>query len=108
MNLYVGAARWTGGTLGGVFRQTADDGGWDRLVRGLPDAIQVQAIAVHPQQPEVVYLGADDGLYRSAMLFRGHNQDLDPQVAQEVRQWQTSGLGDPWGGKGGAAKEADW
>ncbi len=65
MNIYVGAARWTGGTLGGVFRQTADGGGWDRLARGLPDAIQVQAIAVPPQQPEVVYLGADDGVYRS-------------------------------------------
>ncbi|HEY7760614.1 MAG TPA: hypothetical protein VIA64_14435 [Burkholderiales bacterium] len=65
MNVYVGAARWTGGTLGGIFRHAAGTAGWERLDRGLPDATQVQAIAVHPQHPEVVYLGADDGLYRS-------------------------------------------
>jgi photosystem II stability/assembly factor-like uncharacterized protein len=65
MNVYIGAARWTGGTLGGVFRQKTGNRGWERLTRGLPETIQVQAIAVHPQRPEVVYLGADDGLYRS-------------------------------------------
>ena len=65
MNVYVGAARWTGGTVGGVFRQTGDSGDWERLERGLPEAIQVQAIAVHPQRPEVIFLGADDGVYRS-------------------------------------------
>ena len=65
MTVYVGAARWTGGTLGGVFRRTADEGGWERLDGGLPKSIQVQAITVHPQQREVVYLGGDDGLYRS-------------------------------------------
>jgi len=65
MNIYVGAARWTGGTLGGAFRQTAGSGGWERLERGLPEPVQVQAITVHPRHSEVVYLGADDGLYRS-------------------------------------------
>ena len=62
MTIYVGAARWTGGTLGGAFRRTHDNGGWERLGKGLPESLQVQAITVHPRQPEVVYLGAADGL----------------------------------------------
>jgi photosystem II stability/assembly factor-like uncharacterized protein len=65
MNIYVGAARWAGGTLGGVFRQTAGSGSWERLDRGLPEPIQVQAITVHPRHSQIVYLGAADGLYRS-------------------------------------------
>lgn len=62
MTLYAGAARWVGGSIGGVFRKNGS-GPWERL--GLPDAIQVQAITVHPERPEVIYAGTDLGLYRS-------------------------------------------
>lgn len=65
MNTYVGAARWTGGTLGGLFRRREDDGEWTRLAAGLPDTLAVQAITVHPQDPRIVFIGAADGVYRS-------------------------------------------
>ncbi len=65
MNTYVGAARWTGGTLGGLFRRHDDDGGWTRVAAGLPDTLAVQAITVHPHEPQVIFVGAADGIYRS-------------------------------------------
>jgi photosystem II stability/assembly factor-like uncharacterized protein len=65
-HVYVGAARFTGGSLGGVFRQTVGDDRWERLEKGLPANVQVQAITVHPKEHNVVFLGTDTGLFRSA------------------------------------------
>ncbi len=64
--VYAGAARSMEGTMGGVFRHTIGDGGWQRLTNGLPEDAQVHAITVHPQHPDTVYLGTTKGLYRSA------------------------------------------
>jgi photosystem II stability/assembly factor-like uncharacterized protein len=63
--VYVGAARWVSGTLGGIFRRAAGDDHWELLTKGLPEPTSVQAITVHPTLPEVVYLGSQDGPYRS-------------------------------------------
>jgi photosystem II stability/assembly factor-like uncharacterized protein len=63
--VYVGAARWAGGKLGGLFRQAVGDTHWEPLTKGLPEATAVQAITVHPGHSEVVYLGTQDGPYRS-------------------------------------------
>lgn len=63
--VYVGVARWTGGKLGGVFRQQAGDAGWTQLRKGLPGDAQVHAITVHPDDRDVVYAGAADGPFRS-------------------------------------------
>jgi photosystem II stability/assembly factor-like uncharacterized protein len=67
MSTYVGAARWTGGTLGGVFRRHGNDpkAPFERLAGGLPEDVHVQAITVHPREPGVVYVGAGDGVYRT-------------------------------------------
>lgn len=64
-SVYVGAARWTGGTQGGLFRQTVGDDRWEPITKGLPEQTAVQAITVHPDHPEVVFLGTQDGVYRS-------------------------------------------
>lgn len=61
----VGAARWTGGKLGGLFRQAVGDTHWEHVTKGLPEQTAVQAITVHPDNPDVVYLGTQDGPYRS-------------------------------------------
>ncbi|MFN0313726.1 MAG: hypothetical protein ACKVQA_01635 [Burkholderiales bacterium] len=63
MTLYVGAAKWVGGTMGGVFRKVQGNSGWERLA--LPEAVQVQAITVHPERANVLYAGTDMGLYRT-------------------------------------------
>ena len=54
-NVYAGAAQSMGGTMGGVFRQTVGDGGWQRLANGLPEGAEVHAITVHPEHPDTVY-----------------------------------------------------
>ncbi len=64
-NVYAGAAASMGGTMGGVFRQAAGDGGWQRLSNGLAEGAEVHAITVHPEHPETVYLGTTKGAYRS-------------------------------------------
>jgi photosystem II stability/assembly factor-like uncharacterized protein len=64
-HVYVGAAGWTGGARGGLFRQTVGEDRWELMRTGLPDPIDVQAITVHPADPGVVYAGTQDGPYRS-------------------------------------------
>jgi photosystem II stability/assembly factor-like uncharacterized protein len=63
--VYVGAAQWTGGTVGGLFRRAVGDDHWEAVSKGLPERTDVQAITVHPTSPEVVYLGTQNGPYRS-------------------------------------------
>lgn len=62
--VFVGAGAFTAGTLSGLFRRVGD-GGWEQLIRGLPDPVQVMAITVHPHEPRTVYIGTQDGPYRS-------------------------------------------
>ena len=65
-HVYVGAARASAQTKGGIFRQAVGDGRWTQLTKGLPEVTQVQAIVVHPTNPDVLYLGTRSGPYRSA------------------------------------------
>ena len=67
-NVYVGLAGETApGRLvkSGLYRMTDGDGGWELLKNGLPDEPAIRALAVHPQKPEIVYAGTQDGPYRS-------------------------------------------
>lgn len=49
----------------GLYRMATADSTWEPLTRGLPAAPAIRAIAVHPQQPEIVYVGTQEGPYRS-------------------------------------------
>ena len=49
----------------GLYRKPAGDSEWEILSHGLPEAPAIRAIAVHPQQPEIVYVGTQVGPYRS-------------------------------------------
>jgi photosystem II stability/assembly factor-like uncharacterized protein len=64
-HVYVGAGRYTGGSCSGLFRHTVGEESWTQLTKGLPEAVSVQAITVHPDTPDVVYVGTQDGPYRS-------------------------------------------
>jgi photosystem II stability/assembly factor-like uncharacterized protein len=57
------------GKVGGIFRRTVGDDRWEQLTEGLPESTNVQAITVHPTNPDVVYIGTNDGPYRT--LDRG-------------------------------------
>ena len=64
-HVYAGAARSMGGTLGGIFRQSVGDDRWENLTNGVPEGAEVHAITVHPENPDVVYIGTTKGTYRS-------------------------------------------
>ena len=67
--LFAGSARWTAedGTQrpGGLFRREAGNGGWQRLGGGLPADVEIRAIAIHPDDHDVVYAGTQEGPYLS-------------------------------------------
>ena len=66
--VYAGSAHLTtnsGSHMGGLFRRAVGDDHWQALTNGLPEAAEVRAIAVHPQNPQVVYTGTQHGPYRS-------------------------------------------
>jgi photosystem II stability/assembly factor-like uncharacterized protein len=50
---------------GGLFRRAAGAGAWQALARGLPENAEVRAIAVHPRDTNVMFVGTQDGPYRS-------------------------------------------
>ena len=68
-HIYLGLAGETGRgrvVQSGLFGMADDKDEWETLQRGLPEMPAVRALAVHPQQPEIVYAGTQSGPYRSA------------------------------------------
>ena len=67
--VYAGAAPWSGASPtdqpGGLFRQAIGSGEWQLLTNGLPVKSEIRAIAIHPQNSQVVYIGTQAGPYRS-------------------------------------------
>jgi len=67
--VYVGVPQWSAiegvGVLGGLFRREVDGGDWRHLTHGLPERVEVRAIAIHPHNPQIVYIGTQLGPYRS-------------------------------------------
>ena len=59
---------------GGLFRRSPGqgdtcsgaEGEWQSLSTGLPDKVEVRAMAVHPHDHNVIYVGTQDGPYRSS------------------------------------------
>ena len=68
-SILVGAGHGEGATRnkyrGGLFRRTRGDGDWESLTRGLPQNVEVRTIAVHPRDADVIYVGTQDGPYRT-------------------------------------------
>jgi len=64
-HVYVGAAQAGRSWRGGLYRWSVGDAGWEQCSNGLPDDTQVQAITVHPNDANVVYVGTHRGPYRS-------------------------------------------
>ena len=54
-----------GNYRGGLFRRRAGDGEWQAATRGLPQNAEVRTIALHPADPNVLFVGTQDGPYRS-------------------------------------------
>ncbi|MDT5368830.1 MAG: hypothetical protein QOC62_3261, partial [Mycobacterium sp.] len=58
-----GAAPSREGVLlrGGLFRCAAGDDSWEALDTGLPQNAEVHVILVHPIDPDVIFVGTQDG-----------------------------------------------
>ncbi len=67
--IFAGAGYWVSGAgkrcRGGLFRRSPGDGEWQALTRGLPKDVEARAFAVHPREPDVLYVGTQDGPYRT-------------------------------------------
>ena len=64
-DLFVGAGKFTGGTLSGLFRQRAGQDGWETITKGLPEPASIQALTVLPSNRDVMFAGTTQGVYRS-------------------------------------------
>jgi photosystem II stability/assembly factor-like uncharacterized protein len=60
----------------GLYRMAMGDDRWELLTRGLPEAPTIRAIATHPDNPAIVYVGTQHGPYRS-MDHGEHWERLD-------------------------------
>ena len=49
----------------GLYRLAAGSESWERATEGLPDQPAIRALTVHPQHPNVIYAGTQEGPYRS-------------------------------------------
>ena len=86
--IFAGAGRGEGSARlkyrGGLFRRNVGEGEWQAVTRGLPENAEVRAIAVHPQDPNVLYVGTQDGPYRSTdggeSWTRPHFPDRDTVI----------------------------
>jgi photosystem II stability/assembly factor-like uncharacterized protein len=67
--VYAGAAHWTSEGAGqqpaGLFRRAVGDDHWQAVSNGIPEGAEVRSIAIHPQDPRVIYAGTQHGPYRS-------------------------------------------
>ena len=50
---------------GGLFRRKPGDAQWTSLTAGLPDQVEARIVRFHPKKSDVVYVGTQDGPYRS-------------------------------------------
>lgn len=68
--VYAGAGHWTSDSAtqlpGGLWRKATDGGDWQPLTQGLPEQAEIRAIAIHPNDAQVVYAGTHQGPYRSS------------------------------------------
>jgi len=64
--VFVGAGTWTSQRKhGGLFRQIVGENRWESLTKGLPEPMSVQAITIAPSEADRIYVGTQDGPYRS-------------------------------------------
>lgn len=67
--IFAGGGHWVTPSgeryAGGLFRCYAGDGEWQQVTAGLPESVEARAFAVHPDNPDVIYAGTQDGPYRS-------------------------------------------
>lgn len=67
---------------GGLFRRGDGEQEWQLMTNGLPPEPQVRAMAIHPNNPQVLYAGTQDGVYRTG--DRGEHWEATQSPKGEV------------------------
>ena len=49
----------------GLFRLSEGSETWEKLSNGLPEEPAIRALTIHPNQPQIIYAGTQEGPYRS-------------------------------------------
>jgi len=83
-DLFVGAGKFTGGTISGLFRQKAGSETWEAITKGLPEPASIQAVTVHPTNRDVMFVGTQHGVYRS---LDGGNTWARPDFPSGLEVW---------------------
>ncbi|HXL45097.1 MAG TPA: hypothetical protein VN977_00695, partial [Candidatus Binatia bacterium] len=83
-HVYVGTAARIPGVVSGIFRQTVGSDQWERLSKGLPERMDVQAITIHPTDPSLIFAGSQNGPYRSRDGGASWEKLPFPDEGQEV------------------------
>ena len=88
-DLFVGAGKFTGGTISGIFRQAAGSDGWERVTKGLPEPASIQALTVHPTNRDVIfaYLGGEEFNSSPTQSSRRFVIDFGDMSEAEARRW---------------------
>jgi photosystem II stability/assembly factor-like uncharacterized protein len=64
-HIFTGVSRHRGGAQAGVFRRPVGGAGWELLGGGLPGGANAHCVTVDPNDPDTVYVGLQDGAYRT-------------------------------------------
>ena len=56
---------YVGAEAQGLYRKEAGDDDWEMLTDGMPPLPQARAIAIHPQDPSIIFVGTQRGVYKS-------------------------------------------
>ena len=83
-DLFVGAGKFTGGTISGLFRQKAGEDRWETIGKGLPEPASIQALTVLPSNRDVMFAGTQQGVYRS---LDGGNTWSRPDFPSGLEIW---------------------
>ncbi len=83
-NIYVGLAGYVGrpedvGAVG-VFRRPADAGEWEHVL----DSHEAYSIFVHPKDPNLVFAGTSDGIWRSEDSGASFQRTDFPDTGKQV------------------------
>lgn len=100
----------------GLYRMHQESGEWEILTHGLPAAPEIRAVAIHPQQPNLIYVGTQEGPYRStdhgahwekvnvpdhglpvwSLLFHPHNPNHMYAGYENCELYCSDDAGDSW------------
>lgn len=101
---------------GGLYRLRPGAAEWESVAGGLPEKVSVQTIAQHPNDPKTLYIGTDDGPWRSkdggsswekpdfpdkgaviwSIAFHPANPDILFAGAAPVALYRSENGGDSW------------